>query len=78
MDITKPFKFWVDLALFGIFLAAFFYDLTGLDLHQRIGVAIVAMATYHLITQWSWVRNVTNRLLGRLLGRRGCINSWTR
>ena len=65
MDKTKRIKFWVDLGLFIGFLAAFFYDQTGLNLHQWIGVAVGAVAGYHLLTHWGWVKNVTSRFFGK-------------
>lgn len=58
-------KWWLDVILFAGFLAAFFLDLTGLALHQWIGLAVGMFALYHLVTHWSWVKAVSARLLGK-------------
>jgi hypothetical protein len=62
-------KWLVDVCLFAGFVVAFFLDLTGLQLHQWLGVAASALAAYHLVTHWTWVRTVTGRFLGRASGR---------
>lgn len=59
----------VDATLFAGFLVAFFLDLTGLELHQWIGIAAGALAIYHLTTHWNWVSTVTERFLGKTAWR---------
>jgi hypothetical protein len=54
-------KWMIDAGLFGGFLLAFFLDLTGIELHQWLGIAAGAIAAYHLVTHWSWVTAVTRR-----------------
>jgi hypothetical protein len=67
---TSQFPKWlVDVALFALFIATFFLDLTGLDLHQWIGIAAGALTAYHLITHWSWVSAVTRRFAGQTSNR---------
>lgn len=53
---------WIlDLALFSGFLVSFALDLTGLSLHQWIGVLGGVLAAYHLVNHWDWVVAVTRR-----------------
>ena len=71
---TKHTSHWlIDAALFTGLIAAFFLDLTGLELHQWLGVGIGAIAIYHLLVHWQWIAAVTNRFLGKTSARsRGC------
>ncbi len=55
-------KFRVDLILFAGFSLAFFLDLTGLSLHQFIGLGAGLLALYHLAAHWQWVKGVCRRL----------------
>jgi len=50
MNKDQNSKWLVDITLFTGFVLAFFLDLTGLELHQWVGVAAGGLATYHLIT----------------------------
>lgn len=58
-------KLWLDVVLFAGFLAAFFLDLTGVIVHQWLGIAVGLFSAYHLATHWSWVTSVTRRFFGR-------------
>ncbi len=40
---------------------SFWLELTGVALHQWLGIALGAVAGYHLLTHWTWVTSVTNR-----------------
>ena len=62
-------KWVVDALMYAGFLLCFFTNVTGLELHQWLGVAGGALAAYHLVTHWAWVRAVTCRLLGRTSGQ---------
>ncbi len=42
-------------------MLSFWLELTGVALHQWLGVAIGAVAGYHLLTHWTWVTAVTDR-----------------
>ena len=55
----------LDAALFGGFLVALWLDLTGVAVHQWLGVAVGLIAGYHLWKHWRWVKAVTGRLFGR-------------
>jgi hypothetical protein len=58
-------NWWIDLILFIAFVAAYFLDLTGVELHQWLGVASGVLALYHLKMHWDWVVAVSNRFLSR-------------
>jgi len=62
-------RWWVDAVLFTGFIATFLLDLTGLELHQWIGVFVSALAAYHLLSHWDWVSAVTRRFFGRTSGK---------
>lgn len=62
-------KWLVDITLFASFLLAFFLDLTGLEMHQWIGVAASGLAVYHLGAHWNWVCTVTERFFGKTSAR---------
>jgi hypothetical protein len=66
MQRDKQKRNWImDATLFGGFLLALWLDLTGLAVHQWLGLAVGALAGYHLWVHWSWLRAVTGRLFGR-------------
>src|SRR5512137_2410046 len=66
MTQNKPKTNWlIDAALFGGFLLAQWLDLTGLPVHQWLGLGVAALAGYHLAAHWGWVKAVTGRLFGR-------------
>jgi hypothetical protein len=69
MFTSQKGKWWIDVILFAGFILAFFLDLTGVGLHQWIGVLIGGLAVYHLAAHWSWVEAVTERFFGRTSGR---------
>jgi hypothetical protein len=57
---------WITDAILLIgFVVAFFLDLTGLFLHQWLGVALVLFAGYHLLSHWDWVKSVARRFWGQ-------------
>ena len=63
---TKHTSHWlIDAALFAGLIAAFFLDLTGLELHQWLGAGIGVIAIYHLVAHWQWVAAVTGRFFGK-------------
>jgi hypothetical protein len=52
----------VDGILYVGFLALMIMDLTGVDVHQFLGVGIVLLAIYHLILHRNWVITVTRQV----------------
>jgi hypothetical protein len=69
MNTNQKSKLLIDVVLLVIFMATYFLDLTGLALHQWIGVAAGVIAAFHLLTHWNWVKAVTQRLFKRTSGK---------
>ena len=66
MRINKQKWNWMtDAVLLVGVLAAFFLDLTGLPLHQWLGVAVGLLAGYHFLLHRDWVKSVTLRFWGQ-------------
>ncbi len=66
MKTNKQQRNWlIDAALFGGLLLAFWLELTGVEVHQWLGVALAAGAGYHLFTHWAWVKSVTARFFSQ-------------
>lgn len=59
----------IDAALFVGLLLSFWLELTGVALHQWLGVALGAGATYHLLTHWTWIKSVTDRFFKQTSGQ---------
>jgi len=57
-------KWWLGAILFSSFLLTFWMDLTGLALHQWLGIFVGMLILYHLITHLDWVNAVAGRLFG--------------
>jgi hypothetical protein len=67
---TTPRKKWIiDAILLANFLVAFMLDLTGVALHQWLGVSAAALIGYHLLIHWDWVKAVSQRFLGQTSDR---------
>lgn len=62
-------KLAVDISLFILFISTFFLDLTGLPLHQWIGVIAGAIMAYHLLTHFAWIKCVTRRFFNGTSGQ---------
>jgi len=60
---------WIDLGLMLGFLFAFYLDLTGIALHQWLGVVLAILALVHLLLHWDWFANVVCRFFGKTSGR---------
>jgi len=65
MNTKQKTNWWIDILLFAGFILAFFLDLTGFSLHQILGMAIGAVALYHLFAHQQWVEAVTRRFFGK-------------
>jgi hypothetical protein len=55
----------IDIALITGFLLSFFLDVTGLPLHQWLGVGVSALVLLHLYLHWDWVIAVVKRIFGK-------------
>jgi hypothetical protein len=69
MNKDQTTNWLIDTGLVAVFLAGFFPEQTGLELHQWIGLAAYALAAWHLVTHWKWVSSVTVRYFGKTSGR---------
>ncbi len=70
MKTNHPKHNWfVDVLLFVGFLLACWLELTGVQVHQWLGMAIGTFAMYHLVTHWAWVKNVAARFFGNTSGQ---------
>lgn len=65
MKASPASKWIVDAALLVGYCVAVWFDLTGLELHQWLGVGVMLLAGYHLLTHLDWVKAVTRRLFGK-------------
>jgi len=61
MSIKNILKWLINFTLLGAFIATFFLDLTGVSLHQWLGLASGAIALFHLVNHWQWVKAITQR-----------------
>jgi hypothetical protein len=59
----------IDLGLMVGFLAAFYLNLTGINLHQWLGLAVTFLALVHLILHWDWIVAVISRFFMKTCGR---------
>ena len=57
----------LDLGMFGVLLAAFYPNRTGLVVHEWISVAVIVPLLFHLIINWDWTVRVIERFADRLL-----------
>jgi hypothetical protein len=69
MTKKKLINICLNLTLLVGFLLTFFLDLTGIELHQYIGIAVAGFVMLHLVTHWKWVLNVTARIFKPTPGR---------
>jgi hypothetical protein len=61
---THKKNWFIDVGLFIGFWVASMLDLTGLAVHQWLGLGVTILAGYHLVKHWTWVKSVTSRLFG--------------
>ncbi len=65
MKASPTAKWIVDAALLVGYCVAVWLDLTGLQLHQWIGVGVGLLTGYHLLTHLDWLTAVTRRFFGK-------------
>ena len=56
----------LDLTVFAIVVAAANPVLTGITLHEWLGVVLIVPALVHLIVNWEWVASAVLAFLGRI------------
>lgn len=55
----------LDVIIYGGFLMMFFLELTGVSLHQWLGLAVGGLISYHLLRHSDWVDAVSKRFFGK-------------
>ena len=65
-------KWFINLILFVGFMLAFYLDLTGLTIHQWLGVFLAGFALVHLLQHGQWVKTVLQKFTD--LGGRTQLN----
>ena len=56
---------YIDVALLVVLLVLFSPRLTGLPLHEWLGIALGVPLVVHLVLSWAWIRTHTARLSAR-------------
>ncbi len=69
MNKKQTKRWWLALILFSGFLLSFFLDLTGIKLHQWLGLLVGGLAMVHLLSHWDWVEAVSQRIFLRTSGK---------
>lgn len=59
-------NFWLDIVLFLAFIIDWNLRLTGLAIHEWLGIALGVLLVYHLLVHWEWIIAVGKRLVRRL------------
>lgn len=62
-NLTKV-NLWYDLAIFVAALLAPAVFLTGLTIHEWLGIGLGLAVIVHLLLHWSWIVQVTKRFFG--------------
>lgn len=62
-------NWWIDIILFISFLITFFLDITGIFIHQWIGIVSIALATFHLFLHRNWLKAVTRKFFRKRSGK---------
>lgn len=62
-------NWWLDLMLFLCFLVAFMLDLTGVDIHQWLGMILFAFVFLHMARHFSWINCVFDNFFGKTSNR---------
>ncbi len=55
--------FWVDASFFALFLLVINVPLTGLTIHEWLGITIGAVTVTHLVQHGDWVSSMLQRVL---------------
>ena len=57
----------LDIAIFSAFLVASNPALTGLAVHEWLGVSFAAVLITHLLFHWDWIANLTKTFFKKLM-----------
>ena len=69
MKTKQKTNWWLGLVLFTGFILTFFLDLTGIELHQWIGILIGVLAALHMLLHFNWIDAVTKRFFSKTSGQ---------
>jgi len=69
MKNKKLVKIIINVILLVSFLLTYFLELTGLELHQYLGIAVGIFLAVHIITHAEWIKQVSNRFYKKISGR---------
>ncbi|MDW8325479.1 MAG: DUF4405 domain-containing protein [Anaerolineales bacterium] len=58
------FNWWLDLTLFVALMLSLTPALTGLTIHEWLGLALAAGVAIHLLLHWPWLAAVLRRFIG--------------
>jgi len=58
---TQKTNWWLDAILLAGFLATFFLDITGVELHQWIGIGLGILLFVHFFRHMDWIGTVVSR-----------------
>lgn len=59
-------NFWIDIALFLMFIVDMNTHLTGIAVHEWLGILFGGSLIYHILLHWEWISNATRKLFGKL------------
>jgi hypothetical protein len=59
-------NFWVDIALFLMFIVDMNTHLTGIPVHEWLGIVFGGALVYHILLHWHWISNATRKLFTKL------------
>lgn len=69
MKAKQKTNWWIDLVLFAGFITTFFLDLTGVQVHQWLGILCGELAAFHLFIHFDWVAAVSKRFFAKTSSR---------
>lgn len=69
MKNRQELKWFLDLLILSGFLTSFFLDVTGVILHQWLGVIVFFLALIHMLTHKEWLNKVVGNLLLKIAPR---------
>lgn len=66
LSLTKL-NLLVDIVILIVFLVDYDPGITGLTLHEWIGIPLALIGMLHLLLHWKWVVETTRRVWGRIV-----------
>lgn len=69
-------KWFIDLAVFLLFLITSAPQATGVALHEWLGLALIPVIIIHLMMSWRWIAGTTLRIFKELPGKTRFNHLW--